>query len=225
MKLLALDCATEYCSAALWLDGAVLDRSAPPERGLSERLLHWVAELLAEGGIALGALDMIAFGRGPGAFTGVRLATSLAQGLAFSGRLPVAPVSSLRAVALHALELAPQAAQVLVCQDARMHEVYWARFARRPDGSCATGEEHLGAPGSVDLSAGVRWVAAGSGFRAYPELSQGWAWGTPLDCAPRARDIAHLAALDGLGATVAPEHALPVYLRDDVARPQAPEAL
>lgn len=234
MKILALDCATEHCSAALWLDGTLHERSAPPARGVSEHLLDWVSQLLAEGGVALHALDAIAFGRGPGAFTGVRLATSLAQGLALSAQLPVIPVSTLRAVALQALRAAPRAGQVLVCQDARMHEVYWSRFLRQPDGSCGPGEERIGAPETVDLSAGLLTVATGSAFRAYPQLAEAWqaaqsllpgAAGVPLDCPPRAADIARLAAIDGPAAAVPPELALPVYLRDDVASPQVSQAL
>lgn len=234
MKVLAVDCATEYCSAALWLDGVMFERSAPPARGQSEQLLHWVAELLAEGGITLRALDLIAFGRGPGAFTGVRMATSIAQGLAFSAGLPVSPVSTLRAVAVHALALAPQADEVLVCQDARIHEVYWARFARCAAGACLQGEERLSSPTSVDLALRPAQVAAGTGFKAYAELAAGWqacvAAGAndflaPLHAPPRACDIARLAAGDGLAAAVTPERALPVYLRDDVAKPSVPEAL
>ncbi len=234
MKVLAVDCATEYCSAALWLDGALIERSAPPARGQSEQLLHWVAELLAEGGVSLRALDLIAFGRGPGAFTGVRMATSIAQGLAFSLGLPVAPVSTLRAVAVHALALAPQADEVLVCQDARIHEVYWARFARCAEGACLQGEEHLGSPTSVDLALRPAQVVAGSGFNAYAELAAAWqgrsaaganGFVAPLHAPSRAQDIARLAAGDGLAAAVTPDHALPVYLRDDVAKPSVPEAL
>jgi tRNA threonylcarbamoyladenosine biosynthesis protein TsaB len=232
MKILAIDCATEHCSAALWLNGTLFERSAPPARGVSEHLLQWVAELLAEGGTRLHALDLIAFGRGPGAFTGVRFATSLAQGLALSARLSVSPVSTLRAIALQALELAPQAAEVLVCQDARMNEVYWARFARQREGALLLGAERLSAPEAVEISAGLRQVAAGSGFGAYPPLAQAWQarhasgdFVQPLDCAPRARDIARLAELDGLALAVSPELALPVYLRDNIASPPAAQAL
>lgn len=234
MKLLALDCATEYCSAALWLDGRVLERDAPPARGLSEHLLQWVEELLADGGTALRALDLIAFGRGPGAFTGVRLATSLAQGLAISARLPVVPVSTLRAIALHALHAAPQASRVLVCQDARMREVYWAQFLRCGEGVEALGDERLGAPETVLAAEGAQRVATGSGFGAYPQLVEAWQqWCDarsgdillPLECAPRARDIAQLAALDGLAAAIPPERAQPVYLRDNVASPPPVQTL
>jgi len=115
-----------------------------------------------------------------------------------------------------------------------MHEVYWARFARQQDGCILLGTERLGAPAAVDLLSGRQRIAAGSGFAAYPQLAQAWDEHQsaeqgdvllPLACAPRARDIARLAAIDGLGAAVPPERALPVYLRDDVASPPASQAL
>lgn len=233
LKVLAIDCATEHCSAALWLSGEVLERSAPPARGLSEHLLQWVEELLAAAGLGLRGLDLVAFGRGPGAFTGVRLATSLAQGLAIAADLPVAPVSTLRSVAAQALALRPTAAAALVCQDARMHELYWARYERRGHDAVLLDDERLDAPDGVHVDTGGAIVAAGSGFDAYAELAQRWgarrdaepALALPLQCAPRARDIARLAALDGLARAVAAADALPVYLRDNVASPAPPPAL
>ena len=237
MKVLAIDCATEHCSAALWVRGAVVERSAPPARGLSEHLLQWVEEVLAEGGIGLHGLDLIAFGRGPGAFTGVRLATSLAQGLAIAADLPVAPISTLRTVAAQALALRPAASAALVCQDARMHEVYWARFERRGEDSALLDAERLDAPDGVaigsDTGSAGGAIASGSGFNAYPALAQRWRvrqlaspeFVEPLDCPPRARDIARLAALDGPALAVSAADALPVYLRDNVASPAPQQAL
>lgn len=236
MKVLAIDCATEYCSAALWLQGTVTERSAPPARGLSEHLLQWVEELLAEARIGLRDLDLVAFGRGPGAFTGVRLATSLAHGLGLSAQIPLAPISTLRAVAARALALAPHASHVIVCQDARMHEVYWGRYRREGDDAVLLGAEGLAGPGDVPLDHGAATVAAGSGFDAYPDLLRRWAdaarddatitgmeSGTSLSsCAPRAREVALLAVRDGLGRAVPAAHAQAVYLRDNVARPSGP---
>ena len=133
MKLLALDTATELCSAALWLDGALLTREATRARGHSELILPMIAELLAESGVALSQLDAIAFGRGPGAFTGVRLAAGIAQGLGFAAGLPLLPISDLRALAAQVLLPDGAVRHALICQDARMEEVYWGCFERPGD--------------------------------------------------------------------------------------------
>ncbi len=174
MKILALDTATENCSVALLIDGRLSTREERLPRGHAERILTMVDELLAESGIALRGLDAIAYGRGPGAFTGVRLAASVTQGLAFGAGLPVVPVSDLRAVAQRAFDAAPDA-RVLVCSDARMQEVYWACFERAADGLARpAGEERVSPPAQVSLPEG--WPdgtpGVGSGFGAYPELAR-----------------------------------------------------
>ena len=226
MRILALDTATETCSAALLLDDRIIVREAAIERGHAQLILPMIDEVLTEAGLSLQELDAIAFGRGPGAFTGVRLAASVAQGLAYGCGLRVVPISDLRAVAQRALDLAPSALHVLVCNDARMQEVYWACFERGPDGlAIPTGEERVGAPATVELPVG--WTkathGAGRGFAAFPELRT--RFGERLaavheDLLPRASEIARLAAPEvAAGRTVGPEEAIPVYLRDEVARP------
>ncbi len=224
MKLLALDTATEQCSAALWLDGPADMREARRERGHAELILPMIEELLVGAGITLQQLDAIAFGCGPGAFTGVRLAVSLAQGLGWSAQLPLIPVSDLRAVAASALQVSSDRDRVLVCMDARMREVYWGCFERCGDLVKAVGHESVGPPSTVSLPDGwieARVCAAGSGFAAY---------GQELSCRlpaiqivepealPHAREIARLAATQGLAGSVQAEDARPVYLRDDVAQ-------
>lgn len=225
MRLLALEAATEACSVAL-LDGErLLLRHEELGRGHAERLLPMVDELLREAGLALEALDALAFGRGPGGFTGVRLATSVAQGLAFGARLPVVPVSTLRAVAQAALELEPAAGYVLACNDARMQEVYWAVFRRGADGLAQPlTEERVGPPGSVDFEvpAGQVCVAAGRGFAAYPQLAGRYSPSCRLHARllPEARMIARLARPEvEAGRTLAAHEAQPAYVRNDVARP------
>lgn len=236
MKILALDTATESCSAALLLDGRLLQREQQLERGHAEAILPMVDALLREAGIALSALDAIAFGRGPGAFTGVRLAASVTQGLAFGARLPVVPVSDLQALAQRSLDEDRALGRVLVCADARMHEVYWACFERSSEGIARThGEERVGAPSEVrlpcdwgvlgspasrQLSAHGRLAGVGSGFAAYPELRTALGLdAVRVELLPRAAEIARLA-VPAVAARrfVAPEQALPVYLRDDVTR-------
>jgi tRNA threonylcarbamoyladenosine biosynthesis protein TsaB len=224
MKLLAIDAATEACSAALLVDGELIARYEVLGRGHAERLLPMVDELLAEAGVGVRGLDAIAFGRGPGAFTGVRIAIGLAQGLAFGAGLPVVPVSNLAALARLALDRTPGAATALVCLDARMTEVYWAEAVSTPAGGIALVAEQLGPPASVALSPAAAGnsgiVGAGHGWRAYPTLVERFPALVAClpDLLPRAQEIARLAALElAAGRAVAPEEAAPVYLRDDVA--------
>ncbi len=225
MRILALDTATENCSAALLIDGRLIAREAILERDHAARILPMVDELLKEGGVGLIGLSAIAFGRGPGSFTGVRLAASITQGLAFGAGVPVVAVSDLRALAQRVLEADAAATRVLVCNDARMREVYWGCFERSPAGIAAeVGNERVGVPSAVALP--VEWArgaavrAAGSGFAAYPKLGSSLAG--QLDrvhegLLPRANEIAVLAAADvAAGRTLSAEQALPVYLRDDV---------
>ncbi|HTY49318.1 MAG TPA: tRNA (adenosine(37)-N6)-threonylcarbamoyltransferase complex dimerization subunit type 1 TsaB [Steroidobacteraceae bacterium] len=221
MKLLALDTATEACSVAL-LDGdAMLVRELPPGRAHAERILPLVQEVLAEAGTALPDLTAVAFGRGPGAFTGVRLAASVAQGLAFGAGLGVIPVSDLRAVAQQALQRHPAAAAVLVCNDARMREVYWACCIRGADGLAKDGRERVGSPQKVELPAQPRpLIGAGLGFSAYPELAPLTRELAAVELVlPRASEIALLGRCDlAAGMLLPPEQAVPVYLRDEVAQ-------
>ncbi|GAC1696505.1 MAG: tRNA (adenosine(37)-N6)-threonylcarbamoyltransferase complex dimerization subunit type 1 TsaB [Steroidobacteraceae bacterium] len=231
MKILALDTATENCSAALLIDGQLRAAEELIERGHAGHILPMIDSLLRAARVRLTDLSAIAFGRGPGSFTGVRLAASVTQGLACGAGLGVVPVSDLRALAQRALELPAAPQRVLVCNDARMHEVYWACFERAPDGFAMTvGGEHVSSPARVVFPAAWRDAAApvlgvGSGFASYPELgaamlaSVSIAGGRLL---PRAAEIARLAVPEVSGGrTFRSEQALPVYLRDDVARPAA----
>lgn len=224
MKILALDTATESCSAALLLDGRLLSREAEFDRGHAEHILPMVDSVLAEGGVTLAQLDAIAFGRGPGGFTGVRLAASVTQGLAFGASVPVVPISDLAGVAQRVLAADPSVDRVLVCNDARMREVYWGCFERRGSLAAAAGAERVGPAAEVRVPEGWAFFdGAGRGFRAYPELERSLVTGLKSVHAgllPRAVEIAHLAVPEvEAGRTVTAEHALPVYLRDDVARP------
>jgi tRNA threonylcarbamoyladenosine biosynthesis protein TsaB len=228
MKILALDTATESCSAALLIDGKLSAREMEFERGHGEHILPMIDLLLIEAGLRLQEIDVIAFGRGPGGFTGVRLAASITQGLAFGADLPVVPVSNLAALAQRAFDLAFAPERVLVCGDARMQEVYWACFERSENGLARLlGEEHVGPPSSVLLPSSWADVPAGSvagigrGFRAYPALRDLVAPQVAVardDLLPRAAEVARLAAQDvTAGRLLKAEEAIPVYLRDDVA--------
>jgi tRNA threonylcarbamoyladenosine biosynthesis protein TsaB len=225
VRLLALDTATEACSAALLIEGRLLTREAELARGHAERILPMIDELLEEAGLGLRQLDAIAFGRGPGSFTGVRLAASITQGLAFGAGLGVVAISDLSALAQRGLDEDSGVTRVLVCNDARMQEVYWACFERGSDGmALASSPERVGPPASVRLP--PTWTEAsglGRGFAAHPALQAlagvevRGAWDRLL---PRAAEIARLAMPQvSAGRVLDPEAAVPVYLRDDVARP------
>ena len=225
MRLLALDTATECCSAALLIEGRLLTREIELARGHAERILPMIDELLGESGTGLRQLQAIAFGRGPGSFTGVRLAASIAQGLAFGSGLGVVAISDLSAVAQRVFAEDGGVTRALVCNDARMKEVYWGCFERGSDGlALARGPERVGPPESVELPPSWSDVAGlGRGFAAYPALRAlaGVAvrgdWDRLL---PRAAEVARLAAPElAAGRLLAPEAAVPVYLRDDVVRP------
>ena len=228
MRILALDTATESCSAALLISGETLVRELELDRGHAERILFMIDELMSEAGLDLGSLDAIAFGRGPGGFTGVRLAASVTQGLAFGAGLPVIPISDLQAVAQRAFGIDSAAERMLVCNDARMHEVYWGCFEQAKGLARPICEERVSKPDAV--ASLVDWPThihgAGRGFSAYPELSAGL--GDRLVVThplllPRAREIALLAApVLASGGAVPAEEAIPIYIRDEVARPASP---
>ena len=232
MKILALDTSTEACTAALLNDDHRINSPYVEfERGHAEHILPMIDALLASAKLRLADLDAIAFGRGPGGFTGVRLAASITQGLAFGSGTPVLPVSDLRAVAQQVLDADPTAATVVVCNDARMQEVYWGIFVRGASGLAEVrGDERVSKPPEVTIPPDVPMPihGAGRGFRAYPDLTERLA---PSLAAvhpallPRASEILRIAARDfEEGCAIPAEQALPVYVRDDVARPPASRA-
>jgi len=223
MRILALDTATPACSSALLTDSGVITREIETERGHAEHILAMIDAVLIEGGIDLKDVDALAFGRGPGAFTGVRLATSVAQGLAFGAELSVVPVSDLAAVAQRAFDLNARLQHVLVCNDARMQEIYWACFDRGATGlAVLTGAEHVSGDASIALpEVWQRGVGgAGRGFRVYPHLGARMNLiDVREELLPRAAEIARLAWPEVMaGRTCAAQEAIPVYLRDDVTR-------
>jgi tRNA threonylcarbamoyladenosine biosynthesis protein TsaB len=226
VKILAIDTATENCSAALLIDGEMRMREVEMERGHAERILPMVDDLLADAQLSLTALDAIAFGRGPGSFTGVRLAATVTQGLAFGAGLGIVPVSDLRAVAQRTGKQ-----HVLVCNDARMSEVYWCYFKRAVDDLMQPEvEERVSKPGDVKLpTVSAIVTAAGRGFLAYgAALRQAVPTVDRSDeellrLLPHAREIALLSVpAVTAGELMPPEAAIPVYLRDNVAHVSQP---
>jgi tRNA threonylcarbamoyladenosine biosynthesis protein TsaB len=178
-----------------------------------------VQELLAEAGIALSNCDAIAFGSGPGSFTGVRTACGIAQGLAFGAGLPVVPVVTLPAMA-QACREQTGASDVLAVLDARMGEVYWAQYSYA-DGWQQVVAPTLCAPADVaPLPAPSPLAACGNGFSAYAEVFAGrdFAAAALVDIMPHASQVARLAAIEfAAGHTVAPADAQPLYLRNKIA--------
>ncbi|MEW5839207.1 MAG: tRNA (adenosine(37)-N6)-threonylcarbamoyltransferase complex dimerization subunit type 1 TsaB [Pseudomonadota bacterium] len=222
MKILALDTSTEACSAALLLDDQVFTAYALTPREHTQRLLPMVQQVLAEGGVSLAGLDGIAFARGPGAFTGLRIAAGVTQGLAFGADLPVMPVSSLAALA-HGAWRVHGADKVLTALDARMHEVYWGAWRVLGAGDVRLdGDERVIKPLDAPLVPDSGWFAVGSGWSAYAEtlLPRFAAVVSAVDhdLLPQAHDVALLAAhqVARQGWLPAAE-AQPVYLRDNVA--------
>jgi tRNA threonylcarbamoyladenosine biosynthesis protein TsaB len=217
MKLLVLDTSTEFCSAALWLDGQIHARRVLAGQRHSSLLLPMVDELLRESAISLRQLDGIAYGAGPGSFTGLRIACAVTQGLAFGADLPVVGVSTLESIAVQT-----GADRVLTVLDARMAEVYWAAYQRESAGWRCVTEPALALPESVAVPDGNDWVGAGNGFVALGEVLR------PRLAAQLARiddtimpDAAAMALLaaaafargEGMDAALA----APIYLRDKVA--------
>ena len=226
MNLLAFETATEACSVAVWVDGAVHERFEIAPRRHAELALPWAEELLREVGIATSQLDAIAVGRGPGAFTGVRLAIAIAQGIALALDRPVVPVSTL---AVLAVSLPPPPSQgeeperILAAIDARMGEVYAGAYERRGDEVVALSPETVSAPDAVMLPGDHNgWHGVGTGFAARDGKLQTYLHGrlrsVDPSALPHAADLARLAAIAyARGESVAPERLEPAYLRNQVA--------
>lgn len=227
MKLLALDTASEACSVALDLEGELHTRYEVAPRRHAELILPMCDALLAEAGMQMSQLDAMAFGRGPGSFTGVRIAAGITQGIAFGADLPVLPISTLAALAQETIAR-DGADHVLVALDARMQEVYWGAYRADDKGLAALlGEEMVVAPAHVPLPKGHDWVGVGQGWERYGEVLNARLHGQLSrrfpDTLPNARYLIPLAraALER-GESVPADRARPVYLRDKVThRPSA----
>ncbi len=221
IKLLALDTSTEACSAALLMSDAILERYKLAPRAHANLILGMIEELLGEGGITPKQLDAIAFGRGPGAFTGVRIATGVVQGIAFGADLPVVPVSSLAALAQDVVDQ-DGCKNVLSALDARMGELYWGIYQADRNGAARLmGEEQVTEADCVTIPPDEEWCGAGAGWGvagdALARRLDGRLKGVFAERYPRARSTARLGATDFRnGVAVSAEQALPVYLRNKV---------
>ena len=221
MNLLAFETSGRVGSVALETGSSLEQREIATPREQTDRLLALTDELLAAAGIELEALHGIAFGRGPGSFTGLRVSVAVGQGLAAATGVPLLPVSSLLGLAERALRESG-CERALVCVDAHMGEVYSALAERRGGVVEIVGAERLGAPADVPAPpAGPAWCAAGSGFAAHAAALAGIARGAALvlpGVEPSAADLLPQAKRDlAAGRVTAPAAALPVYLRDQTA--------
>lgn len=217
MRILALETSTEYCSVALWQDGNISSRSELAGQRHSEMLIAMLDEVLREADIRLAQLDGIAFGAGPGSFTGVRIACGVAQGLALGADLPVAGVCTLQALAQ-----ASGHDKVIAALDARMNEIYHAVYEKQGEEWTVVCAPNLCLPQQAGQIEGSGWFGAGSGFAAHGAALQeryaGQLAGSDVQLIPNAVAIAQLAVLQfsaGRGGDAA--QAMPLYLRDKVA--------
>jgi tRNA threonylcarbamoyladenosine biosynthesis protein TsaB len=223
MKLLAIETAAEACSAALCIDGEISLRYEVQPRKQSELIMPMLDDLLNEADIKPSQLDSVAFGCGPGSFTGVRIAAGVAQGVAFGADLPVVRVSTLAALAQGHYRNAGYA-KVLPAFDARMQEIYWGCYQLQDTGvMAALFPDEIAAPEEVTLPSGRGWHGVGGGWDSYgDQLSKHFAEGlesvtTDLLCS--AHDVALLGVFGfEKGDAVSAEEALPQYLRNDVAK-------
>jgi tRNA threonylcarbamoyladenosine biosynthesis protein TsaB len=217
MRVLALDTSTEYCSVALWQDGAVAERCELVGQKHSEVLMEMLDALLREASVKLMQLDGIAFGMGPGSFTGVRIACGVTQGLALGANLPVVGVCTLQALAEGSGKL-----RVIAALDARMGEIYHAAYEKHDDVWTTLSEPCLCKPEDAPSVPGENWFGIGSGFAihgaALDEKYAGQLLGMDGSMVPQAAEIAALGAAQfALGHGVDAAEALPLYLRDKVA--------
>lgn len=220
MNLLALETSSSAGSVALETEGGLLVRELGAPREQTEQILALTDALLREAGVDLQDLHGIAFGRGPGSFTGLRVSVAVAQGLAAVHGTPLLPVSSLLCLGEGAWR-AHGCERALVCVDAHMGEVYCAVTERRGDVVAVVGDERLARPADVAAPEGGAWCAVGSGFSAHAaDLGQllAAAARTLADLKPSAVDLLPPAKRDlGAGRVTAPTAALPVYLREHTA--------
>lgn len=223
MRILAIDTSGEACSAALLTETGPRQRLALEPRRHADLILGMVAALMEEAGLKLRELDALAFGRGPGSFTGVRIATAVVQGLAFGADLPVVSVSTLAGLA-QGQHRRQGARQCLAALDARMGEVYWGRYSLDGQGLMRlVGEEAVTTPAGAELPEDAGWQGAGSGWETYGDRLRQRLGPRIGIIDPTAicesQDLVLLAAADfAAGLALPPEQALPVYLRDKVTQ-------
>jgi len=222
MKILAIDTTTEACSAALYIDGEVTHEYKLAPREHTQLILPMVDRLMSSAGIKIQDLDALSFARGPGAFTGVRIAAGVIQGLSYANDIPVVPVSTLAVIAA-GVYFKHGRKNVLTAIDARMGEVYWGAYKVGDNSIELIGDEVVVKPDQITSMDSSDWSAAGTGWSEYKdELQQKFSIDDDnifSDYLPSAETIVKLAAQDyKRGRQMSAHQAQPVYLRDNVAK-------
>jgi tRNA threonylcarbamoyladenosine biosynthesis protein TsaB len=228
MKLLAVETATEACSAALYIDGEITERFSLTVNEHTKLILPMIDALMSEAGLRPQQLNALAFGCGPGSFTGVRIATGVIQGIAFGADLPVVPISTLAAIAQDYFDSNDNMQQntAFTAMDARMGEIFWGVYNRDEQGyATLIGKEAVTLANDIEFP-DLKGIGLGSGWGVYEDELMlrlaGKVNHYEFDIRPRARTIARLGARGfELGLAVAVELAMPVYLRDKVAKTEA----
>jgi len=222
MNILALDTCTESCSAALLYEGEVFEQVEMTQRGHSDLILGMMDGLFRQAGASISAIDTVVFGRGPGSFTGVRVGVGVAQGIAFARDIPVIPVSTLLAVAQGAADKL-DSDFIAVAMDARMGEIYCASYQRINGIVELLGSERVCPPEQFTPHSEQQWMGVGTGWGEYNDVLRENFAASVVDVAvahyPNAAVMIKLAKIEAeAGRMLAAEQALPVYLRDNVAK-------
>lgn len=229
MKLLAVETSTDACSAALYLDGEIREKFALTPKEHTKLILPMIDDLMREAGLKPQQLDAIALSRGPGSFTGVRIAAGVVQGIAFGADLPVVPVSTLAAIAQDFFNQTSDADLAFTAMDARMAEIFWGVYRKNSAGFAELAGEEAVTPATDAIFQPGSGYGVGSGWAVYHDILSARAssqlLGVETGLMPRAAAVAQLGAYGfECGLAVDVELAMPVYLRDKVAKTQAERA-
>jgi tRNA threonylcarbamoyladenosine biosynthesis protein TsaB len=220
-NILALDTSTQACTVALQTQAGISEIFRIIPRRHNQELLPMIEEVLEAGSMALKSLDYLAFGCGPGSFTGLRITVGVVQGLAFGANLPVVPVSTLACLAQGRFRTTGEK-RCLVAMQARQQEVYWGAYRLQDGFMTKIGDDRVMEASAVSLPEPGDWFGVGDGWKHQSILEQALGQNIPgvdLDALPHARDLISLAEFDfGQGRYVDAEHARPVYLRETVAK-------
>jgi tRNA threonylcarbamoyladenosine biosynthesis protein TsaB len=230
LKILAVDTSTDACSAALFIDGKIQEKFALTPKEHTKLILPMIDQLLADAQLLPQQLDALALSRGPGSFTGVRIATGVVQGIAFGADLPVVPVSTLASIAQDFFNLHPAEPLAFTAMDARMGEIFWGVYRRNAVGLAELVGDEAVTPASAVIFPDISGYGVGTGWAVYQQQLEErlgpLVQGVVSNIWPRAACVAQLGAYGfANGQAVDVAQAMPVYLRDKVAKTQLERAM